>query len=229
VHVWRARLEDLRHRMGDLWGVLSPDERARVERFRLAGDRERAIAARGLLRMLLARRLGADPSELEFVHGPRGKPALRHPGAVRFNVAHSGDLVVWAIARDHDVGVDVERIRPDLDWPPLAARFFGPRERTGLAALAPARRDEGFFACWTRKEAYLKATGFGLGLALDSFSVSVDPDAPAALLWVDGDPGASARWSLVDVAVGPGYRASLALPRPVVEPLCRDVGRGLSL
>jgi 4'-phosphopantetheinyl transferase len=172
--------------------------------------------------MLLARALDADPCALDFVHGPRGKPALRRAGGTRFNVAHSGDLVLWALSQHDEVGVDVERIRPDLDWPPLAARFLGPHERAGLSALAPARRDEGFFACWTRKEAYLKATGLGLGIPLDSFSVSVDPDAPAALLQVDGDPGAPARWSLADVAVGPGYRACVAVPRPGATPVCHD-------
>jgi 4'-phosphopantetheinyl transferase len=227
VHVWRARLDLVRDRIGEMWRVLSAEERTRVERLRVPADRERAIVARGLSRMILAREVAADPSELRFTYGPQGKPALDPPAALRFNVAHSGNVVLLAVAQEHEVGIDVEGVRCDLDWAPLAARFFGPRELSGLRALAPERRDEAFFACWTRKEAYLKATGLGLAVALDSFGVSVDADSLAALLWVREDPGAAARWSLVDIPVEPGYRACLAAPRPGVQPICRNVTRGL--
>ena len=79
MRVWRARLDLLRDRIGEMWRVLSAEERTRVERLRVPADRERAIVARGLSRMILARAIAADPSELRFTYGPRGKPALTHP------------------------------------------------------------------------------------------------------------------------------------------------------
>jgi len=226
VHVWHARVSVLERWLAELRDVLSDQERARVEQFRFSRDRHRAIVARGLLRVILGRCLDAEPSRLCFTYGPHGKPALSEDRGVCFNVAHSGDLVLWAVAREHDIGVDVERMRAGLEWPAMAARFFAPGEVAALHALPGERRQEGFFACWTRKESYLKATGLGLALRLEAFSVSVDPRAPAALLSVEGVPDASARWSLADLTVDPGYRACLAAPEPRVRPVRHEIAGG---
>ena len=141
-------------------------------------------------------------------------------------MTHSGNVVLLAVAQEHEVGIDVEGVRCDLDWAPLAARFFGPRElwTPGPRPGAPPR---GILCLLDAEEAYLKATGLGLGVALDCSASPWIPDAPAALLWVREDPGAAARWSLVDIPVEPGYRACLAAPRPGVQPICRNVTREL--
>lgn len=226
VHVWHARVSALERWLAGLREILSDQERARVERFRFSRDRHRAVVARGLLRVILGRCLDAEPSRLRFTYGPHGKPALSEDRGLCFNVAHSGDLVLWAVAWEHDIGVDVERMRAGLEWQAMATRFFAARETAALYALPGELRQEAFFACWTRKESYLKATGLGLALRLEAFSVSVDPRAPAALLSVEGVPDASARWSLADLMVDPGYRACLAAPGPRVRPVCHEVDGG---
>jgi 4'-phosphopantetheinyl transferase len=116
-----------------------------------------------------------------------------------------------AVALDREIGVDIERVRPDQMEESVARRYFSPREVAALQALDADARQEAFFACWTRKEAYLKARGDGLSFPLDQFDVSLAPEAPAALLSVRGDPEEASRWSLQDLRPGPGYVAALAV------------------
>jgi len=211
VHVWRAGLDVTPERARALGATLSPDERARADRFRFEWDRGRSIAARGALRAILARYLDADPRALIFQYNPHGKPALAgvYGDALRFNLSHAGGLALYAVARGREVGIDVERIADDVEIDALAARFFAPEETRGLAALPPEARRGAFFRCWTRKEAYVKARGLGLALPLDLFAVSVAPGEPARLSWApEGDP---ARWSLRDLDPDPGYAAALAV------------------
>lgn len=210
VHVWRADLD----RPGELPGLLaalSADERERAGRFRADRDRDRFVAARGLLRAILGRYLGREPGSLRFRYGAHGKPALVADGTgepPRFNVAHAGGLALYAVAAGREVGVDLERVRADVDVDAIAA-WFSPRERASLAALCPARRREAFFAYWTHKEAYLKAVGGGLSLPLDA--CEVDFDAPDAPVLRGGDATTSMPWTLRTLEPAPGYAAAVAV------------------
>jgi 4'-phosphopantetheinyl transferase len=185
IHVWRAildREEDFRNRLA---ATLSPDEKARAERFHFERDRNHYIVARGTLRELLAKYLGRAPGELAFSYGDQGKPSLAEEtaaGGLCFNVSHSHGLVVYAIARGRNLGIDVELVHAESASEEIARRYFSDAEVNELLSLPPAARAEGFFNCWTRKEAYLKARGFGLQIPLDSFSVSLIPGRAAALL-----------------------------------------------
>lgn len=133
------------------------------------------------------------------------------PNDLRFNLTHSHGLALFALSQGRELGVDVERIRPEMAGEQIARRFFSASEVTALLALAPGLREEAFFHCWTRKEAYLKATGRGLTLALDSFDVSVVPDAPAALLATRHDLSEATRWSLQTLRLAPSYVGTLAV------------------
>jgi 4'-phosphopantetheinyl transferase len=197
-------------------GHLSDDERATAGRFRFARDRRRYVAARGGLRALLGSHLAIPPDEVRFNYGPLGKPALaagQERSGIRFNLTHSEDLALCAVTGGLEVGIDLERVRPLPDLEALADHFFAPGERAALRRLPGALREEGFFRCWTRKEAYLKGRGDGLALPLDSFEVSIDPDEPARLLRVDDRPGDVESWRLEDVPVRPGFAAALAVRR----------------
>src|SRR5262249_38196538 len=145
-----------------------------------------------------------------------GKPALAGQGraGLRFNVAHSEGWALIAVTRGREVGVDLERLRAEVATPEIAARFFSPRECEALQALPGPLRAEAFFRCWTRKEAYLKATGAGLSVALDRFAVTLDPGAPAALVEHRDDPDEVKRWSLRELPAPPGFAAALAVEGP---------------
>src|ERR1700738_3040122 len=181
VHVWRALLDQPRSSLSLFTQVLSANERARAERFYFDADRRRAIIARGLSRLLLGHYLGRPAHQIEFKYNAFGKPALADADCpLQFNVSHSGDVILVATAIDRVLGVDVERIKQDMANAEIAARYFSPCEYRTLLALPPEIRGEAFFACWTRKEAYLKARGDGLSLPLDRFDVALAPArAPA--------------------------------------------------
>jgi 4'-phosphopantetheinyl transferase len=211
VHVWLLSLgQD--PGPADAAGTLSPDERERARRFYFDRDRRRFVACRAALREILSAYTGRPAPDLRFRYGHHGKPSLESPEDVRFNVSHSDALAVYAVARGREVGVDVERIRPLSEADRLAERFFSQPEVTDLRAVPSESRLESFFTCWTRKEAYVKARGEGLGHPLDAFAVSLGRDAPARLRAVGGrDEEEIARWSLVGLAPPPGYVAALAV------------------
>jgi 4'-phosphopantetheinyl transferase len=200
--------------LASLLQVLSTEERARAGRFHFQQDRDAFTAARGTLRRLLGSYLDRQPEDLRFVLGPHGKPALL-PGtpeaALRFNVSHSGELALIACAWNREVGVDVEKHRPGFAGEAIARRFFSAVEVTSLMALPEAQREAAFFACWSRKEAYIKARGRGLSLSLASFDVSLAPGEPAALLASRDDPREEGRWSLRALDVVDGYSAAVVV------------------
>jgi 4'-phosphopantetheinyl transferase len=218
VHVWRVHLD-----AGDpdaLVRLLSAEEQDRARRFMFDRDRIAYIIAHGMLRKILARYLGADAESLVFVAGEFGKPALAGELAtVEFNLSHSGTLALIAIARGAPVGVDVERWDRDIEHLDLAEHFFSPAERSALRALGDERQrtTEGFFNAWTRKEAYLKATGHGITRGLHHFDVTLAPGEPATLLADRLDPSATERWRLVEIAPGAGYAGALVAARDADE------------
>jgi 4'-phosphopantetheinyl transferase len=194
VHVWRASLEFESERLDRFALTLSDDERTRAQRFVLERDKNSFIAARGILRDLLAHYSGRTPGDIEFVYGPQGKPALSHRGTanpIRFNLSHSHGLAVLAVTREREVGVDVEKIQPERAGEAIAKRYFSVEEVEELRALPTDQQAEGFFLCWTRKEAYVKALGEGLRFPLDRFRVSLSPGKPALLY-----AAADAHWSM---------------------------------
>lgn len=214
VHVWRVSLTATPERVAALIGTLAPDERLRAARFRFPRDRTRSIIGRGLLRAILARYLGREPGAIALRYNAFGKPALADApgwGGLRFNVSHADDLALYALARDREIGVDIERVRADVAVARVAERFFSPREVAALRALDPGRQPEAFARCWTRKEAYKKARGEGISVGLDRFDVSLAPGEPAAILASREEDAGCGRWSLHHLAPHPGYVGAVAV------------------
>lgn len=212
VHLWRSDLDLPAPRVEQLEHLLSDDERARANRFHLAVHRARFIIGRGTLRSLLGDYLEIDPRRLSFQLGPSGKPALnRNSETIRFNIAHSHHLALFAFVDGRELGVDLERTRPMEDANSIVSRFFSPREVAEFFKLSESDRPEAFFRCWTRKEAYVKATGEGLSLPLDSFDVTLVPDEPPRLLRVEGRPGEVARWVFHHLEPAEGFLGALAV------------------
>lgn len=194
--------------------LLSPDEADRAARFVFARDRRRFIAARAALRSILGERLGESPERLKFAYGPYGKPELAdawRPSGIQFNLAHSGDWALVAVAIGKRIGIDVEQLRPLVEGKDIAQRHFSPRETAQLWSLPLELQEEAFFRCWTRKEAYLKALGCGLSMALDAFDVSLLPDQPAALLAARDDPRAPTHWRMAELRPAAGYLGAVVV------------------
>ena len=210
VDVWSVCLDGSPECVAASRATLSGDECERADRFHFDRDRRRFTCARAALRRLLAEYLDAEAGELTFSYGPNGKPALSGPfaRAAGFNVSHSHELALVAIGRDVAMGIDVEAVRSMEDADDIAIRFFSPREAGQLRSLPAALHNEAFFACWTRKEAYLKALGSGLAKPLDEFDVTFAPGETPSLV-VHGDERETARWSIRGLSPAPGYVGAL--------------------
>jgi len=211
LHIWAFGLDLGPGRLEALRSWLSSDERRRAARFRFSRDRDRFVAARGQLREILARYLGTAPDAVTFAYGPQGKPRLAAHEALGFNLSHSEGQALLAVTRDREVGIDLERIRPDVDCERIAVDFFSTAEAAALMAMPVAARPGAFFACWTRKEAFIKAMGGGLAVPLADFDVSLEPAGPARLLRTAWDPRDIERWSLQAVDVPTGFAAAIAV------------------
>jgi 4'-phosphopantetheinyl transferase len=206
LHIWRAPLDVAEDSVRGFAAHLSADEITRAEKFVFARDREHFIVARGILRMLLGRYLHKPPAGIVLCKGSRGKPYLRAETGeppLQFNLSHSHGLALYVFAMQQEVGIDLEKLRPDFAGTEVAERFFSANEQEELRALPPELRTEGFFLCWTRKEAYLKARGDGLRIPLESFDVTLTPHLPAELRSTD-----SARWTLRSFTPAPDYVAA---------------------
>ncbi|MEM1116827.1 MAG: 4'-phosphopantetheinyl transferase superfamily protein [Bacteroidota bacterium] len=215
IHVWRVSLAPEAREVDRLGAWLAPDERARAARFRFDRHRRRYVVARGRLREILGRYLGAPPEALAFQYGDHGKPALAEAASgLTFNVSHTADHALVAVARGRRLGVDLEVVRPLPDADAIAERFFSASEVAAYRAVPETGRPAAFFACWTRKEAFVKAVGDGLTYGLSTFDAAVAPEAETPLLRVRSADARAAGWDAADVPLGPGLAAAVAADRP---------------
>jgi 4'-phosphopantetheinyl transferase len=210
VHVWHFSLDLPDDGIASLHGMLDADEKSRAARFKFPAPRNQFIASHAFLRTALARYLHADSSELHFRTSTHGKPELAE-GDLQFTLSHTEGAAVVAIARRRAVGVDVERVRENLEPLELADRFFSRQEAEWLRAQPDSQRIPAFFACWTAKEAYIKACGGGLSIPLARFGVMPNSAHAELKLEIYGKPDESERWSMWQLDLGTGLRSALAV------------------
>jgi 4'-phosphopantetheinyl transferase len=159
--VWLVPLRANRQLVDELRRTLSTDEIERALRFRAEDHRDLFIVGRGILRKILSRYLSEPPGKLVFRYGSKGKPYLRENSDIQFNLGHSGGFAIYGVSRE-ELGVDIELVKPSTDWRQISQRFFLTREVEELNRLDRAQQLRGFFSCWARKEAYIKAVGEGI-------------------------------------------------------------------
>jgi 4'-phosphopantetheinyl transferase len=214
IHGWRTNLDQPLSSVQELKSILSTDEIERAERFHFERDRTRFLVRRGLLRIILGYQLGVEPHTVRFRYPPSGKPEVAEisdKAKLCFSVSHSHALALYVIGWNRNVGIDVEKIRPLNEAEPIAQRFFSTSEATAIQKLPESKRMLGFFNCWTRKEAYLKATGLGLSRPLNEIIVSLVPGEMARLVSVPCDQKEPSRWSLIDLTPASGYVAAICV------------------
>jgi 4'-phosphopantetheinyl transferase len=185
VHLWLLQLSQPSKMLEALAATLDTEEVARTSKFRLTRDQHRFVAARGLLRHLLGSYLGVAGGRLRFEYGVSGKPFILDDDGqpqIQFNLSHSGDWALLGVTRKLAIGVDIEAVQEIPDAMEIALQNFAPSEIAALRTVETHRRLEAFYACWARKEAYVKALGGGLELALDRFEMSVEPIDDAAVV-----------------------------------------------
>jgi 4'-phosphopantetheinyl transferase len=226
VHVWRFDLHQSDELVRELRHILSQEERNRADRFRLEQDRKHYIVGRGIVRNILGSYLQEVPDEVRITYGAHGKPMLAlemntDQGAKRlkFNLSHSKDQALLVVTQEREVGLDLKFIRP-VNLDDLAPRHFSPVEIAELCTLPEDAQLGVFYAGWTRKEAYLKALGYGMARLLDEFTVTLAPGEPARLVEVAGQPEEVGRWTLHELPVDDDFRATVCVEGGGFEVSC---------
>lgn len=211
AHVWSIPLDQPDHEAGALIRLLDPDELDRLKRLRCQLTSRRFIMAHAALRLLLSYYCGVPSARIRYAFGPHGKPELLAPLDINFNISHSGDLAVAAVSL-HPVGIDLERIAHDIPFESIARRYFSSAEYEVLRSLPEHLRLQSFYACWTRKEAYAKATGAGFSFPSSFFDVSLAPGQPPELAHHRLDPDEPLRWRIHDLCLPPGFHGAVVIP-----------------
>lgn len=192
--------------------LLTEDERKKCARFRFEKDRLTCLVTRALVRTVLSRYADVAPERWRFIENAYGRPEVSEPEkerGLRFNLSHTNGLVVCLVARDREVGVDVEDRERHGDLLEVADRFFSPYEVDALRALPEGEQLERFFSYWTLKESYIKARGMGLSLPLSQFSFLLDREADGIGIRLDPSlEDAAERWQFT--AMSHGRRHAIA-------------------
>jgi 4'-phosphopantetheinyl transferase len=217
VDVWICGLEAAAELAGRYQPLLSADEVERAGRYKFDHLREAYILGRGVTRSILARRMDADPRAMRFEYSSYGKPSVVGVEEWHFNVSHSGSLLVCALTDAGPIGVDVERVRPMPDAAAIAERFFSTTEAQRVLAAPPESVAALFFETWTRKEAFLKATGTGLSRDLHGFTVSSGPGEIPKLERIEEPDDDPALWTLRAFVPAESYVSALAVRAPIGE------------
>ena len=212
IHIWSLRLDPPQDVVEKLGRPLSSDEWERANRFRFDKHRRQYVVGRGALRTLVAAYTGTRPERVQFRYGDRGKPYLADPaGDLELNLSNSDEMALVGFVRGVEIGVDIEFLKPMPDCEQISERFFSESERAVLRAQPADRKEEAFFNCWTRKEAYLKAVGTGLAVPLDSFDVTLAPGEPPRMLTLEGNAERAARWYFEHFRPAENYIGALAI------------------
>jgi len=213
VHLFYAKA-DLFDCASAALAILAPDERSRYERFHFTEDKQEFLTARYLLRTLLARHYvpGVSPQNLKFVYEDRGKPQLcksQNVRSVSFNVSHSKGTIALAFSGNKKLGVDLEFMGRKSNYVDIAEHAFSEFELCELRKLAAEERQKRFYQYWTLKEAYIKAEGAGLSMALDRFHF--DLEKSQAIRVVRHDESDTEKWRFQLRTPFPGYQAAIAI------------------
>lgn len=212
IHVWKIFLDLTRFQLENLLRTLSADEIIRAGRFHFEKDKARFIAARGMLRQILADYIEADPQKIQFEYTANGKPLLSSTHSLQglsFNLSHSGAFALCAVRPRRHVGIDIEVIRDDVAVMEIARRFFSKDELTSLERSGTNKMHDVFFQYWTRKEAFLKGVGRGISFPLEKVDVSLINRSGLMPLSVRGDKS-EPTWYGQDLFPHPGYIAAIA-------------------
>lgn len=212
VHIWVLSINPSLAIAAKFEPVLSADEKHRAARFHFDHLRCSFVTTRGVLRCLLGRYLNLHPARIQFAYGLKGKPFVAAAASLEFNTTHSGDTAAFAFTVGCQIGVDLEQIRPLAEIQDIANHYFCSDEAAEIMSLPSEERERAFFLCWTRKEAYIKAIGYGLSAHLHDFRVTVLPGEPAHFIHLGHDKEAAKAWTLENLSLAPNYAAAIAYP-----------------
>lgn len=214
VHLWKLKISEFEPYFEDLWNTLSTQEKEKANKFRFKKDRLCNVVARGVLKKLLYSYCNANSLDIQYTK--YNKPYIIHDSGICFNLSHSKDCIVIAIAKNIDLGVDIEFLDKNTEHEDVASSFFATEEQKALSELKSLDKALGFYRCWTRKEAFIKALGTGLSFPLDQFVVSLHSNK-ATLLETKWSNDEKYQWHLQGFTPNPGYVGAIAIRAKKVQ------------
>ena len=221
IDIWLCDLKQLSGDINNYYSVLSEDERQRADKLRVEDKKQQYIITRGALRQRLGLLTNIDPKDFVFEYLEHGKPVLANNHQctdIKFNVSHSNDLALIAIAQEQNIGIDIEKINCESNHQALMTRFFSKAEQTEFQTMPDANMARAFCACWTRKEAFIKAVGDGVSYGLDKFDVTVDLENQSPE--INLHKPTEKRWSAINLPINDEYMACLVSDRDGLSVRC---------
>jgi len=206
IDIWLCHLKDLSKNIDEFYSLLAKDERERADKLKIEDKRKQYIITRGSLRQRLGSLTNLEPKDFVFEYMEHGKPVLANDpryADITFNISHSNDFSLIAITLKQVIGIDIEKINPDSDHQQLVTRFFSMVEQSEFQALPEKIKAKAFCACWTRKEAFIKAVGDGVSYGLDNFDVSIDPENQSSKINLHQDSDET--WSVHHLPINDDY------------------------
>ena len=221
IDIWLCELKKLSNNIDVYYSILSKDEQERAEKLKTEDKRQQYIITRGNLRKCLGLLTESDPAVFKFKYLKHGKPVLEDSTLytdITFNVSHSNDVALVAISRKQNIGIDVEKINYEADHQALVTRFFSKAEQAEFNNYSESIKAKAFYACWTRKEAFIKATGDGVTYGLDTFDITVDPEVQQPKITLHKPSTQS--WSALSLPINDDYMACLVHDTDIIKVRC---------
>jgi 4'-phosphopantetheinyl transferase len=221
IDIWLCDLKQLSGDINNYYSILSEDERERADNLKVEDKKQQFIITRGALRQRLSLLTNIDPKDFVFEYLEHGKPVLANNHQctdITFNVSHSNDLALIAIAHEQSIGIDIEKINHESDHQALMTRFFSKAEQTEFQTMPDTNKARAFCACWTRKEAFIKAVAYGVSYGLDKFDVAIDPEnqTPEINLHKPSEE----IWSAINLPINDEYMACLVSDKDSLSVRC---------
>jgi len=217
VHIWSVNISEHINKLPIYWEFLNDKEKAKAAQFKFDKDCNCFVVARGVLKKLLSIYLNLKPKEIEFQFADYGKPYINHPSKIQFNVSHSKDAILIGFVRNDSIGIDTEYTKRKIEVKEIARQFFSQEEYQSLMALNSEYQLQGFYNCWTRKEAFIKALGSGLSFPLNQFVVSLDSSTKAELKKTKWDSTEKEKWTLQSISQRENYIGAFAVKGKVSD------------
>jgi len=214
IDVWLCDLKLLSGDTNNFYSILSEDERERADKLKVEDKKQQYIITRGVLRQRLGLLTNIEPEDFVFKFLEHGKPVLANNHQctdITFNISHSHDLALIAISQKQNIGIDIEKINQESDHKALITRFFSKAEQSEFQTMQEANKARAFCACWTRKEAFIKAIGSGVSYGLDKFDVTVDPENQ--IPEINLHKPSEEIWSAINLPINDEYMACLVSDR----------------
>lgn len=211
VHIWSVNVSAHENRLPIYWEILNDEEKLKALRYKFDKDRNCYVIARSILKKLLSIYLNIRARHIEIKLGDYGKPYIHHSSKINFNISHSNKAILIGFVLNDNFGIDVEYTQRKLNVKRLAKQFFSEEELNALLALDITDRLQGFYNCWTRKEAFIKALGSGLSFPLHQFVVSLNSTDNAMLEKTKWDEKEKYKWVLKTVKHKDNYIGAFAV------------------